>query len=107
MPAKAGHPVRAVSPADALSGRSTDVLDCPLSRAMTGMRVLSGGLAVNFQEVVHSVLAVNAELPNQAIRGEPNGHSQECPADPDRSSRNGALCCGIWGEQGRDGAEIQ
>ncbi len=39
-------------------------------------------LVVNFQEVVHSARAVNADVAKHTvIRGGPNGHSQECASD--------------------------
>ena len=39
----------------------------------------SVALAVSFQEVVHSVGTVNADLDKTSvIRGGPNGHPQEC-----------------------------
>jgi len=42
---------------------------------------------VNFQEVVHSAPAVNADVAKQAVirQGGPNGHSQECASDAERS----------------------
>src|SRR3984893_14653937 len=51
--------------------------------------------AWNFQEVVHSALIVNAEVANKpAIRGEPNGHPQECSSDAERARGHGAQCDG-------------
>jgi hypothetical protein len=39
-------------------------------------------LDVGFQEVVHSALTGNSEVAKPpAIRGEPNGHPQECRPD--------------------------
>jgi len=51
-------------------------------------------LDLSFQEVVHSALAVNADVAKQpVIRGEPNGHSQECSSDAERSRGHGAERC--------------
>src|SRR5882724_5670720 len=50
-------------------------------------------LDVNFQEVVHSALIGNSEVAKPpAIRGEPNGHPQECSPDAERSRGHGAVC---------------
>jgi hypothetical protein len=51
------------------------------------MRASCAPCAVNFQEVVHSIPAVNADVAKHTvIRGGPNGHSQECASDADRSA---------------------
>ena len=51
-------------------------------------------LAVSFQEVVHSAPSEEAEVVKAlAIRGEPNGHAQECPFNAQRSRGHGAKSC--------------
>ena len=53
-----------------------------------------GALAVSFQEVVHSAPSEKAEVVRAlAIRGEPNGHAQECPFNAQRSRGHGAKRC--------------
>jgi hypothetical protein len=50
-------------------------------------------LAVNFQEVVHSAPTVNADVAKHRFAGGPNGHSQECASDAQRSRGHGAKRC--------------
>src|ERR1700730_14197219 len=107
-PAPAGHPNTAwpsPHPSKKQGGQtrsSTGHWESPDSTS-TGC-----GQAVNFQEVVHSALIVNAEVAKKpAIRGEPNGHPQECSSDAERARGHGAQCDGKRTEQGRRGAPVQ
>jgi membrane fusion protein, type I secretion system len=81
----------------------TDQIDSVKAEAKSIAPLVDGGLiarprilqlAVNFQEVVHSTPAVNADVAKQTvIRGGPNGHSQECASDAQRSRCHGAERC--------------
>jgi hypothetical protein len=65
-----------------------------LHAALRALLVVNEALDVNFQEVVHSAPAVNADVAKHTvIRGGPNGHSQECASDAERSRGDGAECC--------------
>ena len=59
-----------------------------------GRPTCARSLAVNFQEVVHSARTVNADVAKRTvIRGGPNGHSQECATDAERSRGDGTKRC--------------
>ena len=58
-------------------------------------------LAVNFQEVVHSVRTGNVDVAKpQRFAGGPNEHPQQCPPHPQRSRGHGSCGCGPALEQG-------
>ena len=90
--------VRWDPPGASLTSISTDVL---VEASNTNPREpepalshIRQALDVNFQEVVHSIPAVNADVAKQTvIRGGPNGHSQECASDAQRSRGYGAKRC--------------
>jgi hypothetical protein len=57
-----------------------------------GADLESRRLAVNFQEVVHSVRAGNSDVARrQRFAGVPNGHGQECPSHAQRSRGHGPV----------------
>jgi agmatine deiminase len=67
-----------------------------------------GDLAVSFQEVVHSALTGNSEVAKPpAIRGEPNGHPQECPPNAQRSRGDGSCRSERRGIEGRRRPPVQ
>ena len=79
-----------------------------LVAAIAGRGAANSLLAVNFQEVVHSVRTGNADVARpQQFAGGPNGHPRECPPDPKRSRGHGSRRRGSRAEQGRRRPPVQ
>src|SRR5262245_37283306 len=84
------------------AGSVTDVI----ARVVTER--MKSTLGVNFQEVVHSAQAVNAEVAKPpAIRGGPNGHAQECSSHAERSRGDGSSRSGLRADRSCGGTPIQ